>query len=206
MPNWCSNYTKIYHEDSTKIDAIEQELIKKESQLFNMLFPRPADEEENWYGWNVNNWGTKWDASVYDWEREDANTIAVNYDTAWAPALGLLEHLCNNDYSVTSYYHEPGMAFIGYFEDGHDDFYEYDITDAACIEDIPEHIVDYGNLMEEHENWVAENDDSDEPEEDIQNDCECPECAWVGTTFDVLTIEGQMCCPDCHTPVDYDGE
>ena len=48
MPNWCSNYTKIYHEDSSKIDAIEQELMKEEPQLFNKLLPRPLSEEENW--------------------------------------------------------------------------------------------------------------------------------------------------------------
>ena len=162
MPNWCSNYTKIYHEDSSKIDAIEQELMKEDPQLFNQILPRPADQEENWYGWNTGNWGTKWDASVYDWNREDANTIAVNYDTAWAPAMGVLDHLFNEGYSVQSYYHEPGMAFIGYYEDGDDDFYEYDITDAASIEELPEHIADYGNLMEEHENWVEENQEDGE--------------------------------------------
>ena len=162
MPNWCSNYTKIYHEDSTKIDAIEQELMKEEPQLFNKIFPRPADQEENWYDWNVSNWGTKWDASVYDWGREDSNTIWINYDTAWSPAMGILEELNTQEYSVQSYYHEGGMAFIGYYEDGDDDFYEYDISDASSIEEIPEHIADYGNLMEEHENWVEENEEEAE--------------------------------------------
>lgn len=162
MPNWCSNYTKIYHEDSTKIDAIEQELMKEDSQLFNTIFPRPLSEEENWYDWNVSNWGTKWDASVYDWGREDANTIWINYDTAWSPAMGILEHLYQNEYSVQSYYHEPGMAFIGYYEDGDDDFYEYDITNIEDLEEIPEHIADYGNLIEEYENWAEENEGEEE--------------------------------------------
>lgn len=162
MPNWCSNYTKIYHEDSSKIDAIEQELMKEEPKLFNKILPLPLSEEENWYDWHVTNWGTKWDASVYDWGREDANTIWINYDTAWSPPMGILEYLVSEEYSVQSYYHEPGMAFIGYFEDGDDDFYEYDITSREDIEAIPEHIADYGNLMEDHENWVEENQDSEE--------------------------------------------
>jgi len=164
MPNWCSNYTKIYHEDSSKIDAIEQELMKEEPQLFNKLLPRPLSEEENWYDWNVNNWGTKWDASVYDWGREDPNTIWINYDTAWSPPTALFDSLGEQEYSVTSYYHEGGMGFIGYYEDGDDDYYEYDLSDVESIENIPEHIVDYGNLMEEHENWIEENADEGEEE------------------------------------------
>ena len=56
------------------------------------------------------------------------------------------------------------MGFIGYYEDGDDDYYEYDLSDVESIENIPEHIVDYGNLMEEHENWIEDNADEGEEE------------------------------------------
>ena len=58
MPNWCSNSVKLFHELKEKVDALEEELKKgDDAQVFNHIVPRPLEEEENWYSWNVNNWG-----------------------------------------------------------------------------------------------------------------------------------------------------
>ena len=69
MPNWCDNSVTFSHDDKTKIDQIEQELMKwnngkGDCQLFQVIHPRPADKDESWYDWNVSNWGCKWDADL----------------------------------------------------------------------------------------------------------------------------------------------
>lgn len=155
MPNWCYNTVELHHDDVSKIDALESELQKDDAQPLNHLRPNPAGEWD--YGWSVDNWGTKWDVSPMDWERISENRIRFNFDSAWSPPITIYEWLESEGWSVSALYHEPGMVFIGRYEDGFDDYYEYDITDRESIENIPEDLVDFGNLLEDHENWVEEN-------------------------------------------------
>ena len=133
MPNWCSNSLTIVHEDSEKVDALEAELKKgDDAQVFNHIVPRPLEE------------------------------VSMNFDTAWSPPTTLYETMVDDGWGVRAFYHEPGMVFIGMFEDGSDNYYEYDNTDRESIENLPEELVEYGNLMEEHENWIAEQEDEEE--------------------------------------------
>jgi hypothetical protein len=177
MPNWCQNVATINHEDKEKIDAIENELNKEKDDvaLFQMLRPRPADQEENWYSWNCENWGTKWDASVYDFDRVDDNTIKINFDTAWGPCVALYENLDSEGYEVDAFYHEEGMAFCGRYAYGADDHYEYSDMDSAAVQyEIPSEIDEMFNISEmmqeresedDHEDWQEDEDDEpDEPE------------------------------------------
>jgi len=164
MPNWCTNSVVISHDDEKLIDALEQELLKDETaQVFNHLVPRPVEEEENWYAWNVNNWGTKWDMTPYDWDR-DGNSITMTFDSAWSPPVALYEKLTDEGWYVSAKYHEPGMSFIGWFEDGFDDCYEYDISDKENIDNLPDELIEFGNLYEEHENWKENHEDEDTDE------------------------------------------
>jgi hypothetical protein len=154
MPNWCNNSLFIRNEDKTKIDALEQELMKKEDQqMFNSVVPRPADEEENWYNWNIHNWGTKWDANVIDWERTSDTEIFVSFDTAWSPPIAFYDTLTNEGWSIEAQYYEPGMGYIGQYVDGIDESYEYDVSDLESIEALPEDLIEFAGLREEHEYW-----------------------------------------------------
>ena len=163
MPNWCDNLVTLRHSDKTKIDALEQELSKEDPRVFNSLRPIPADKEEDWYDWNVSNWGTKWDASVHDWGRDD-NEIWISFDSAWSPPTTLYEFLLDSDWDVSAYYHEGGMGFCGKFttEDG-DEYYEYDMSDRSSIEELPEDIENYAGLLDYHDECAA-NGDFDEAE------------------------------------------
>lgn len=37
-----------------------------------------------WYNWNVENWGTKWNAYDVAWEDLDDGRVQLNFDTAWS--------------------------------------------------------------------------------------------------------------------------
>ena len=175
MPNWCSNVATINHGDKEKIDAIEAELKKEERDdigVFQMLRPRPPefDEGESWYGWNVENWGTKWEASIYDFERIDDYNIKINFDTAWSPPTALYNFLFEEGYDTTAYYDECGMAFCGKYEFGSDDFYDYSNMDSAQIQDeIPSDIDEMFSISEQMQDREAEEEFEDEVEFESQD-------------------------------------
>jgi len=160
MPNWCFNSAVLRNEDKTKIDALEQELMRnQDQQLFGALVPRPADQEDNWYDWNTENWGTKWEASVIDWERTNDNEIFVSFDTAWAPPIAFYNTITNGGWNIEAQYCEPGMGYVGQYVDGIDDYYDYDISDLETIEELPESLIEFAGLREEHEYWKESNEE-----------------------------------------------
>ena len=89
---------------------------------------------KNWYDWCVSEWGTKWNAGgsdnadmQIDWDEDGDDSIALfQFDTAWAPALGVLQKLRDDhpELSVECRYHEPGVGFMGVWTDGHDRCYD----------------------------------------------------------------------------------
>ena len=154
MPNWCYNSATLYNSDKSKIDSLEQELQKEDAQVFQHLRPNPTGEWD--YNWSVENWGTKWDITVQDWERENDNSIVMHFDTAWSPPTTLYEFLSEEGWSINAMYHEPGMGFAGKFEDGDDEYYEFDWTDRQSIEDLPDYILDFTNALEDLERYEEE--------------------------------------------------
>ena len=156
MPNWCDNTLTITHTDKSKLDAIDVVLSNKDSKdgLFNIIRPNPTGEWD--YAWSVDNWGSKWDASIHDWERQDDNTIWVSFDSAWSPPIALYEFMEEEGYTVEAMYWESGMAYCGAWRDGYDDYYNYDITDRDSLDKLPEDILDFTGLIDRHEDWIAE--------------------------------------------------
>lgn len=153
MPNWCDNSLTLSHKDKAKIDEVFAALSDEQNgELFYRLRPRPADQEDNWYNWNIENWGTKWDIHTIDFERYDDNTIWISFETAWAPPVALYEFLTDEGWEVEAYYHESGCAFCGKYTsvDG-DDYYEYDFSDRASIEALPSDIEDFTGLLDYHD-------------------------------------------------------
>ena len=52
--------------------------------------------ENNWYNWNVNNWGCKWDASETNKWFEVENgiaTLSIDFDTPWSPPQPIMNKL-----------------------------------------------------------------------------------------------------------------
>jgi len=169
MPNWCYNSVTLENDDPKIIDEFEAVITKEDGQPFQYLRPMPDSEEENWYMWHVNNWGTKWDISVHDYERESPTSIRLFFDSAWSPPIAMYEYLNETGWRVDAQYQEEGMGFIGSYVDGEDNYYEYDISDRASIEALPQDLIDYGDLLTRHEDWILDNeilDNEEEPEEE----------------------------------------
>ena len=118
-------------------------------------------EEENWYDWNIQNWGTKWEAGLIDWEREDENTIWISFDSAWAPPVNAYEKLEALGFSVRAYYYESGMGFAGIYEDGIDDYYELQGNADEIENTIPEALDEMFCITENIRQWEEENQEID---------------------------------------------
>lgn len=174
MPNWCANNAEFNNDDVAEVAKLEAHLKfldekdksdNIEPGLFGYFVPRPPefDEGESWYGWNCENWGTKWEASIYSWEKLNDNSIRINFDTAWAPPTAFYEFLAREtEWYVTATYWESGMGFVGSNIGGEDDCYEY--SNAEDVEDIPEELIEEYNLrdqFEDDEDWDEEEGDSE---------------------------------------------
>jgi hypothetical protein len=161
MPNWCDNRMILRNNNVAKINALEEELSKKNAEgrsmaePFQHLCPNPTGEWD--YGWSATNWGTKWDADIIDWERNDPNEITLYCNTAWSPPIALYEHLTEEGWIVDAVYHECGMCFAGtYTSENGDDCYEYDRTDKDSMDNLPSEVMDFAGLEDAHEEWKAE--------------------------------------------------
>ena len=91
---------------------------------------------KNWYDWCVSEWGTKWNAGgsdnadmQIDFDEDGDDSIALfQFDTAWAPALGVMQKLMDDhpELSIECRYYEPGVGFFGVWTDGSDRCYEFE--------------------------------------------------------------------------------
>lgn len=75
----------------------------------------------NWYGWNIKNWGVKWDVDFNDIElidNDEPGTLILQFATAWTfPDVWLTE--VSKQYPRLSFeneYVEEGMGFQGLIE------------------------------------------------------------------------------------------
>ena len=162
MPNWCDNSVRLTHSDKSKVDALEAVLQSEDKQVFQHLRPRPADQEENWYDWNISNWGTKWEISIVDWERQDDDTIWISFESAWSPPTVLYEFINDHGWEVEGLYHESGMAYAGMYKDGVDDYHEYDFRDRATLEALPYDIQEFTGLLDYHDSCKADGEFDEE--------------------------------------------
>jgi hypothetical protein len=118
-----------------------------------------------WYDYCVNEWGTKWDVGGNDYnepQQDSPNKITMSFDSAWAPPTAAMDKLEALGFSVRLYYYEPGMAFAGIYEDGHDDYYEYsDMTSEQVAEELPSALDEMFCISESMAEWEAENAEED---------------------------------------------
>ena len=72
--------------------------------------------DDRWYSWCVDNWGTKWDmCDKYTAEIEEG-WAEFGFNTAWSPPYGIFDKIKENfpDVGISWFYDEPGMEVAGY--------------------------------------------------------------------------------------------
>lgn len=95
MPNWVRSELAISG-DRAELDRFielarndnyyhEEEDPKDRITFFDFgkFMPRPAEEEDNWYDWNCENWGTKWNAKFVELDNDSEEIIIYRFETAW---------------------------------------------------------------------------------------------------------------------------
>lgn len=178
MPNWCLNCVTFKHEDKAMMERLVNAVKEDGKGLFMEFFPTPDVLVEtnapvtgelaetnlkefgatDWYNWNVKNWGTKWDATISDFDRITEDEAFVSFDTAWGPPIEFFEKMAGLGYTIDALYMESGMCFAGSWDNENgDECYEYDFSDDNWDKDIPENVKDF--LQVEYENyqmWMEE--------------------------------------------------
>ena len=131
MPNHCYNELTITG-DADKLSEIENNV----ESLLNYLVPMPTElEDDGWYEWLLENWGTKWD--IYDHHvcRVSPRKLYISFNSAWAPPFYAIEDGCERlglEFDLF-YLEDDGMDFIGLFSSKHPPLhfdYEYDNLEA----------------------------------------------------------------------------
>jgi len=135
MPNWCHN-TLTATGDEELIAELVKKAEKKQPLSFHQFAPQPENPRD-WYGWCLENWGTKWDASF-----GDAPTLGIShpednadmdasqgalgmthvpgvviwkFDTAWSPPIPIVKAMSEQfpQLEFVLRYGEPGSNFAG---------------------------------------------------------------------------------------------
>ena len=184
MPNWCSNHITIRGTNQAEISAIAEAM--REDRFCDHVIPTPEilkdttspvqkGEEEiaeerrricgytDWYSFQTSRWGTKWDVQCHDVEIEDDGlTVSCSFDSAWSPPMGIAEELVERGLEVTLYYYEPGMAYVGKYEDGCDDYYDLGGENSQTVRSaIGDELDDFWGISESMAEYEAENEEEE---------------------------------------------
>lgn len=132
MPNWCMNNLTVSHSDKAMVQKFADAW--NSGGVCQHYIPKP--EGEDWYEWNISNWGTKWDFGKDEYEDPvevkqvtmKSGTfyeVGVGPNTAWSPPIDFYNHLVDLGYDVHASYFEPGMGFCGIYHNGYDNYIDY---------------------------------------------------------------------------------
>lgn len=132
---------------------------------------------DNWYDWNVKNWGTKWDCSSSEcgYQTDNETYFSVNFDSAWSPPTGwfhkIVEMYPKLNFKLS--YSETGCWFAGvmysneggvseeqgepeYIDTNSDEVVTYD-NDKDCYIDSEGNEVDSDDVTDQNpfDDWEA---------------------------------------------------
>lgn len=150
MPNWVENTLCISGTKSKISDlaeSIKAQEGNKDGGVCTAILPMPQEllestgPEPEWYIWRSMKWGTKWDFQPIDdlviaEVDEDTSRIHLGFDTAWAPPTALYDELVDRGFEVRAQYHEPGNGFIGEYDNGDDESYDYEDAPDSLLKKL----------------------------------------------------------------------
>ena len=187
MPNWCSNNVELTASTEKVVEFQKFLDEKKGENWFDFFAPCPQElmdlgpvdptntNEEliekygysDWYSFAISEWGCKWNCNAQSWDVEELeegkSVIKFWFDSPWGPPDILYGKI--NDpvdpegWSVYAEWNEEGMQFVGYYDEGFGENYEYDSLES--LDNIPEFLVENWNIRERLEEWQNEEEDYD---------------------------------------------
>ena len=110
-------------------DGVSDEEYLKQSDFAKSTAEVLSFSGNNWYDWNVRNWGTKWDVAVSNDEKypeteitiDSEDTLGYRFNTAWGPPTEAIVKLSTQypdlDFEL-SYEEETGWGGLMQFEAG----------------------------------------------------------------------------------------
>ena len=116
MPNWVFNNLHV-EGDPKLIAEFKARASKPENLISGGTFERPlsfsnfispspeVDYEKDWWGWRIENWGTKWEAHDCELTDDDKNFLGYKFDTAWDCPRNFFE-LVTSQYPKLEFYFE----------------------------------------------------------------------------------------------------
>ena len=191
MPNWCSNHITVRGTTQAEIKRLATAFdngefcgtvvpMPEELNITSGFLGDPVAQAEleaksaankekygfaTWYDFNVAKWGTKWEiggngdtAEIED----DGLSFSASFESAWSPPTGVCEALVEQGFEVTLYYNETGMGFVGKWEDGFDDYYEYSGENSTTVRvAIGDELDDMFGISESMAEYEAENEEEE---------------------------------------------
>ena len=112
-PDW-----KRLPNEKGQFPQLEQHKNPKTGEIMWETYNFPdGKNDDRWYHWCVENWGTKWDCSELCVEYLDDEQLELTFSTAWSPPEGIIDKLREKypDLSFSCFYDEPGMEVAGYY-------------------------------------------------------------------------------------------
>jgi len=190
MPNWCNNSVVLRHEDPAMIErarkafngeGLLQEFIPVPKELTETVSGFVGEDKQaeheaqqaanikkygyaNWYDFCVNEWGTKWEIGADGNPAQDIpGGLMLGFESAWSPPIAAYEKLLEMGFEIEAMYYEPGMAFAGVWDNGHDDYYEYGGMDSEQIaKELPAELDEAFGISESVAEWEEENKEEEE--------------------------------------------
>ena len=191
MPNWCSNHITVRGTNPAEIKRLADAFdngefcgavvpMPEELNITSGFLGDPVEQAElerkskanlekygyaNWYDFNVANWGTKWEIGGNGDTAEidvDGLSFSASFESAWSPPTRVCEALAEQGFDVTLYYYEPGMGFVGKWEDGCDDYYEFSGENSKTVRAaIGDELDDMFGISESMAEYEAENEEEE---------------------------------------------
>lgn len=182
MPNWCNNRLVVNGSTEVVEQFLTDGINDSDEWTIGTYFPIPKELEDttspsekkntnliekygadNWYDWNMQNYGCKWDCDSYqelssqdiihDGSLSETGTLQIEFASPWSPPTVWMDKISKKypDLDFTLYFSEPGMNFCGVmysrdgassieegeheYMDGDGGTYQYDSDEDCYIDD-----------------------------------------------------------------------
>ena len=96
---------------------IKEEIKNDKGEVVAETYNFPdGKNDDRWYHWCIENWGTKWEPDMLGLDVSDYDSLEITFNTAWSPPEGVVEKLREKfpELSFQCFYDEPGCEIAGY--------------------------------------------------------------------------------------------